>query len=45
MNATWGGAQAAIRDMKIEAADGFLGPFFPMLRVGDVQHSHFEEGD
>lgn len=37
MNLSWGGAQPKLRSTQIVEAEGFLGPFQPLLRVGDVQ--------
>ena len=37
MNMSWGGAQPKLRSTQIVEANGFLGPFNPMLGVGDIQ--------
>jgi hypothetical protein len=37
MNMSWGGAQPRLRNTRIDEANGFLGPFDPLLKVGDVQ--------
>jgi hypothetical protein len=37
MNVSWGGAQPRLRSTVIVEAKGYLGPFDPLLKVGDVQ--------
>jgi hypothetical protein len=37
MNMSWGGAQPKLRSTQIVEAKGFLGPFDPLLSVGDTQ--------
>ena len=37
MNLSWGGSQPKLRSTHIVEAKGFLGPFDPLLSVGDIQ--------
>lgn len=44
MNKGFGGAQTKMRQTSI-VNDSYLGPFNPILNVGDVQFMHFREND
>jgi hypothetical protein len=45
MSKSFGGAQPRMRDSRITAAQGFLGPYSPCLNVGDVQTMVFKPND
>jgi hypothetical protein len=41
----WGGKQNKVRDTEIKDAAGYLGPYSPKLKVGDVQKMVFTDDD